>query len=52
MSAHVFRHPARRGEHVTSYGPLSGSPRDAEGRLILQFNYGPKPPAPEKDFPE
>lgn len=52
MNGAVFRSAPRKGAHVVAYGPLPGNIRDAEGRLILEFQYGPKPATPEKDFPE
>lgn len=55
MTGHVMRHPApMKGRAIVGIAPLSGQPRDAEGRVILDWQYAPKgvrieasPPAPE-----
>lgn len=36
---HVFRNPPRKGVQPVGFAPLSGQPRDAEGRLILDRIY-------------
>jgi hypothetical protein len=38
----VFVHGVRRpGDVYQGYGPKTGCPRDAEGRMILVHRYGP-----------
>lgn len=50
MTGHAMRHPApMKGRHITGIAPLSGHPRDDKGRIILDWCYGPRPPAPPVD---
>jgi hypothetical protein len=42
----VFASKLDPKRHCTGYAPLTGRPCDAEGRMILAWQYGPKPPAP------
>jgi hypothetical protein len=47
-----FRNPPRKGARIIGYRPLTGQPRDAEGRLILEYIYAAgKQPEAEGDNP-